>query len=713
LSEFEGWLLDVYVQGNQAVLWLKTDTGRVVRLLDRYSPSFYVRPNGWAEECQLTQMLAESPAVSCVSVEPKFVSLTERSRERVIRVDVNGTGEFQRLVRGLKGNQLVAALFDADLRHVQKYLFTRLGVEPTSRVRFGHNGDRLMWMSKVDEPEEVRPPPFSMVRIDPVYFLEDGRRQLTGVVITDKNGAVDVRGDLPEIGSEVARIIRELDPDLVVCPKCDEVTFPLLKEASDSAGVGLGRCGDAEQVKVQGSWGGRIFVGGSMIGHPLESWGIAGMVERARFSFLPMGLASRWLSNKSIDSRNCYELMRRGYAIPEEGYFEYARDLEELLMKDRGGLSITPVSCTLHHNVGALDFDSQYPSIIMSENLSYERPFGGAEGGEYSLIPIVMGPWLRRRLTLKKLKKSLPKGSEERVFCEQRTDALKLIAVTQYGISGCCWNRFGNVLTFEEINRKSRETMIMAKSVAEREGYEIVYGDTDSLFLKKEGASRKDYERLSESISQATGLPMSLDKHFKFLAFPRLSGDPVSSALKRYFGVTYEGEVEARGIELRRDDIPLLVKQFQHRLILTLMDRDSVDDVLGAGVGEGWKVLKETLDYVKSGKADAESLFISKNLRKSPERYQSRVAHVSATRQLIGQGQEVSVGDDVRFLITDHDNPNPLCRVRAAGTELKGYDREVYCKMLVEAARVIFESAGLKLPAEDLHEGGCGLLSSA
>lgn len=704
LSEAEGWLLDVYVQAKNAVLWIKTDEGKLIRLLDDYSPVFYIKARGLGEEWELSRLLSESQAVNSFSFEEKYISLDSAQKERLMRVEATGIREFNMLVKGLRSSRLVSELFDVDLRHVQKYLFTRLRIEPTSRVKVGYERGRILWISKVDdltsEEGQLKQPPFSMARLEYDYQADRGRR-LNSIRYADSSVSFEFRGEPDEIAYMLKQVLDERDPDIIICPKCDQIGLDLFKEA----GITFARyVEDGEQVRSQGSWGGRIIVGERIIGHPTELWGIAGMVERARFSFLPLGLASRWLSNRSIDSRNCYELARMGYAIPKSRYYEPVRRLEELMERDRGGITITPVSGKLHSNVAALDFDSQYPNIMLKGNLSYERPYWNYDDSK-GLISVVMEPWLKRRLRLKKLKQRLAKGSRERIVCEQMIDALKLILVTQYGISGCCWNRFGNVLTFEEINRRSREMMLIAKAVAEENDFEIIYSDVDSLFVKKKDATKNDYEQLANLVSEATGLPMSLDKHFRFIAFPRLKKDGSSSALKRYFGITYDGEVEARGIELRREDMPEFVRDFQRRLIITLMNRRSEEDVISNGLREAKELLEKSLKEIMEGRVDVDSLFVLKRLRKPPEEYKNRVAHLSAALQLLGAGKEVFVGDGIRFLMTDVNNKNPVCRVRAEANSVHTYDRSVYCRMIVEAARTVFHAAGFPDPTVSPKEG--------
>ena len=78
-----------------------------------------------------------------------------------------------------------------------------------------------------------------------------------------------------------------------------------------------------------------------------------------------------------------------------------------------------------------------------------------------------------------------PKESKEYLWCQQRIDSLKNILVCLYGTTGSHWNRYGNVRVFEEINRLSREVLIETKDVVQKLGYELIYADTDSVFIKR------------------------------------------------------------------------------------------------------------------------------------------------------------------------------------------------------------------------------------
>ena len=62
----------------------------------------------------------------------------------------------------LEKDSRVKQLFNTDLLYVQKYLFTKLQIEPTSKVEIEYDGFRLYKISKInDDNREISPPPFS------------------------------------------------------------------------------------------------------------------------------------------------------------------------------------------------------------------------------------------------------------------------------------------------------------------------------------------------------------------------------------------------------------------------------------------------------------------------------------------------------------------------------------------------------------------------
>ena len=167
----------------------------------------------------------------------------------------------------------------------------------------------------------------------------------------------------------------------------------------------------------------------------------AGLIERARFGFLPLDLAAKYSINRLIDSRNCFELIQQGHVIPSRSggrNYEHIRTVEQIVSGDKGGMVISP-QIGLHEDVLALDYDNEYANLIVNHNSSYETIRGEARKG---LLPTVVERYLKRRLYFKRLLKEFPKDSEEYVWCEQRVNSLKNILVCLYGSTGSLWSSF-------------------------------------------------------------------------------------------------------------------------------------------------------------------------------------------------------------------------------------------------------------------------------
>ena len=67
------------------------------------------------------------------------------------------------------------------------------------------------------------------------------------------------------------------------------------------------------------------------------------------------------------------------------------------------------------------------------------------------------------------------------------------------------------------MNECLREVFIETKDILQELGFELVYVDTDSVFLKKNGASLEDFEFVKDAFEREAGLPISVEHHHKFL----------------------------------------------------------------------------------------------------------------------------------------------------------------------------------------------------
>ncbi|MDP9289023.1 MAG: hypothetical protein M3P08_12610, partial [Thermoproteota archaeon] len=407
---------------------------------------------------------------------------------------------------------------------------------------------------------------------------------------------------------------------------------------------------------------------------------------------------ARYGISRLIDSRNCYELIQRGFVIPRSNNNnERNRTLDEIIAKDKGGMIFSP-KIGLHENVVVLDYENEYANLILKHNLSYETVTSTEDGriigkskDKPGLLPTVLESVLKRRIFFKNLQKTFVINTNEWLWCEQRIVALKDILVSLYGTTGSFWNRFTNVVAFEEINRLSREVLIKTKDIVQGLGFELLYADTDSVFLKKDGASLEDFENVNKILAKEAGLPISLEHHYKFLVLLPLEADVKMEALKHYFGITQSNELIARGIETRRHDTPNFIKEFQTELLYTLFDCKDSAEVVSKGYENALLLVTRTIDKIMTGEIPIKDLVVSKMLRQDLTKYRSLFPHVSAALQLTEAGKSSVRGEIIQYIYTDATHKNPLRRVKPIDliSEEHDYDKEKYREMLLEAAETI------------------------
>lgn len=273
-------------------------------------------------------------------------------------------------------------------------------------------------------------------------------------------------------------------------------------------------------------------------------------------------------------------------------------------------------------------------------------------------------------------------------WCEQRQLALKEVLVCDYGYSGCFANRFGNLVTYQTINQIARDTLVQSMNIAQSLKFRIIYGNNDSLFVSRPDATGEDYEDLASTIAMKVGLPMALDKHFKFLVLLPQKSRQLGAA-NHFYGKLVDDGFECRGIELRRGDTPPLIKRFQGRLMEILLDAESAEEVRTRGIERAWKFVESFCDELKSEEHDTEDFMFSRVLRKPLHAYRSMAPHVAAAWNLSLGGSRVEEGDLVEYVFVSKHR-NPLRRVQPKiDNEVSRMDYERYSDLIVEAANSI------------------------
>jgi len=373
----------------------------------------------------------------------------------------------------------------------------------------------------------------------------------------------------------------------------------------------------------------------------------------------------------------------------------------------RGGHVLEPVT-GLHSKVWVFDFKSLYPSLIRTFNidpLSYvpESNAEASSSGGMDPIETPGGAFRREPAILPRLLDELfpMREAAKRRGDQVAAHAIKILMNSFYGVLGTPACRFFNPALANSITGLGKEMLLWSKRWFEAAGFEVLYGDTDSLFVRSgrddPAAACLEARHLAATLNAelarhiearwrvASRLELEFEKLYLKLFLPH-ARHSTRGASKRYAGLLYHAAsetatadaasnavVEFVGLEVVRRDWTALAKRVQRELYQRLFTGEAVDTYLA-----------ETVRRVRSGELD-EELVYRKGLRKDTNDYTATTPpHVVAARKS-GQPR----GRSIRYVMTVA-GPEPLDRIEHS------LDREHYVEKQVRpVAEPVLEALGL------------------
>ena len=143
-----GWLLDVYINSENAVLWFKLENGEALRLVDNYTPDFYVEPKENAKAEELASTLFNHPNILHILPEEKFTSVNMKETSVVLHVYVDYARNFRKVVSDLEKLDAIKGYYNLDILHVQRYLFQKgVHLAPTHKVEVKYDEqEKLLYL---------------------------------------------------------------------------------------------------------------------------------------------------------------------------------------------------------------------------------------------------------------------------------------------------------------------------------------------------------------------------------------------------------------------------------------------------------------------------------------------------------------------------------------------------------------------------------------
>ena len=312
-----------------------------------------------------------------------------------------------------------------------------------------------------------------------------------------------------------------------------------------------------------------------------------------------------------------------------------------------GGHVLEPAA-GLHDNVWVFDFKSLYPSVIRTFNID---PLGYVDQLDSSedVVRLDADTAFKRGEAI--LPTMLDRLFPQRERAQRNGDAvasqaLKILMNSCYGVLGTPACRFHNVAIANAITGMGRRLLQWSKEWFEQRGYAVLYGDTDSVFVRS-GASldeaRRTGPRLAAELNEAVAtyiagkwrvtsrLELEFEKLYVKLFLPSVRHGG-AGARKRYAGlIDGRDDVDFVGMEAVRSDWTELAKNVQRTLYARWFHGEPVADYL-EGVATA----------LRNGDLDAELIY-RKGLRKSPAEYTANTPpHVAAARKSAKPGRMIA-----------------------------------------------------------------------
>jgi DNA polymerase I len=410
------------------------------------------------------------------------------------------------------------------------------------------------------------------------------------------------------------------------------------------------------------------------------------LVVIARISRLSIEDVSRFGVNQWIRGMLYFEHRKINALIPRrdellsKGQASTTAIIKE--KKYRGGLVVEPIS-GIHFNIMVVDFASLYPSIIKVHNLSYETvncTHSECKADPAQIIPNT-NHWIcriRRGVTslligslrdlrvgyYKQLSKDKSLQYDERQLYVVVSQAIKVILNASYGVMGAEIFPLYCLPVADATAAIGRDTTTKAIEKCREIGIEVVYGDTDSLFLKDPTEGRVG--EVSKWAKTNLGVDLELDKEYRYVVFSDLK--------KNYVGVLKDGTVDVKGLTGKKSHTPPFIRKAFYQVLEILSKVNTTAD-FNIARERIIEIIKEIATKLETNEIPLQDLTFNVMVNKSPEKYGIKITdniknfsidgngnsassfkglpqHIKAARLLSGSGKVVKAGDIISYVKT-------------------------------------------------------------
>ncbi|MEM3400016.1 MAG: DNA-directed DNA polymerase [Candidatus Micrarchaeia archaeon] len=379
--------------------------------------------------------------------------------------------------------------------------------------------------------------------------------------------------------------------------------------------------------------------------------------EMARTVYMPLDDVCNSASSRLVENLLMKAAHDEGIIIPNKP--SEAEIRRRLAMPIKGAYVKLP-QAGIYNNIVVLDFRGLYPSIICSHNVdpytlncdcckedAYVSPLGHRFCKKRrGLVPKVLERLITLRESIKRKLAGVDKESSEykRLYAKQQ--ALKILSNSYYGYLLYARSRWYSRECGESITAWGRYYITATAEKAEREGFRVLYIDTDSLFLElRDGKTKEDAIAFMQRVNGE--LPGNMELEFEGF-YPRAvfvsKKSEAVGAKKKYALLGEDGRIKIRGFELVRRDWAKIAKETQRRVLETILREGSKEKAA--------EIVREVLEKLREGRVGMDELVIYTQIKKGLGSYDVTSPEVAAAQKAEKRGRKIEPGSLIGYVIT-------------------------------------------------------------
>lgn len=361
-----------------------------------------------------------------------------------------------------------------------------------------------------------------------------------------------------------------------------------------------------------------------------------------------------------------------------------------------------------YDKVYTFDYKSLYPSMMRTSNIGYDSMLYKPEDGciinpgtlnnlrktgivkptyftkTPSVINLAITELLKKRTEYKDLKlKMIEEGTNygpewDRVYSDEVV--VKELSNSTYGIMGLRYGRYFSVDVAESITLFGQWCIEFAKQHFNSIGYEVIYGDTDSVFVNTNGREldiEEELEIYHRRLKKELKEVYNIDECYIQLDFDKEYNGFILIAKKTYVGrvINQEGKkvnaLYGRGVDFIKKNIFGFARKKQIELIEWMLKEEPDIDEVKKWMHDTRKEYMET-DF------SIEELTLIHKVGKSLDNYKGTPpVHIRVARELSKKIGAVHKGTEIEFIITSAPDGKPVEGILAS--DFTGeYDKDYY-----------------------------------